>query len=73
MEVASLSPGLIEILRSTLVRVEQKLGLSPHDSAVVELRHSIVRMITELEIAKARETEKEQDSEPEQQRQEPAA
>jgi hypothetical protein len=30
-------------------------------------------MITELEIAKARETEKEQDSEPDQQKREPAA
>jgi len=70
--VASLSPGLIEILRSTLARVEQKLGLSPHDNAVVELRHSIVRMITELEIAKARETEQET-SAPVEQKHDPAA
>ena len=71
--MASLSPGLIEILRSTLARVEQKLGLSPNDNAVIELRHSIVRMITELEIAKARETEKEQESAPVEQKREPAA
>ena len=61
------------MLRSTLARVEQKLGLSPHDHAVVELRHSIVRMITELEISKARETEKEQDSEAVEHKREPAA
>ncbi len=71
--MASLSPGLIEILRSTLARVEQKLGLSPNDNAVKELRYSIVRMITELEIAKARETENEKDSAAVEQKREPAA
>ncbi|WP_263418917.1 hypothetical protein [Terriglobus albidus] len=38
-----------------------------------ELRYSIVRMITELEIAKARETENEKDSAAVEQKREPAA
>ena len=49
------SPGLVvEILRSTLARVEQSADLSPDDQALVKLRNLVLRLIAELEVAKAR-------------------
>jgi len=44
------SPNIIEILRSTLERVEKNAALSPDDPALQELRRMILRMIVELEI-----------------------
>jgi hypothetical protein len=50
------SPSLVEILRSTLARVEQSADLSPDDPAVVKLRNLVLRLIAELEVAKTRKT-----------------
>lgn len=44
--------GLIEILRATLRRLEQTQDLSPDDSTLLELKHSILRTIAELEIVR---------------------
>jgi len=44
------SPNIIEILRSTLERVEKNVALSPDDPALQELRRMILRTIVELEI-----------------------
>lgn len=48
------SPSLVEILRSTLARVEQSADLSPDDPAMVKLRRLVLRLIAELEVAKTR-------------------
>jgi hypothetical protein len=48
------SPSLVEILRSTLARVEQSADLSPADPSVVQLRRWVLRLIAELEVAKTR-------------------
>jgi hypothetical protein len=50
--MTEISPTLVEVLRSTIVRVEQSADLHPDDPAIVELKSSIVRSVTELEIAK---------------------
>jgi hypothetical protein len=46
------SDNLVEVLRSTIVQVEQSADLRPDDPAIVELKNSIVRTVAELEIAK---------------------
>jgi hypothetical protein len=48
------SPRLVEILRSTLARVEQSADLSPDDPALVKLRDFVLHLIAELEVAKTR-------------------
>ena len=50
--MAEISPTLVEVLRSTIVQVEQSADLRPDDPAIAELKSSIVRSVTELEIAK---------------------
>lgn len=50
------SPNIVEILRSTLARVEQSTDLAPDDPARAELRHLVVRLIAELEVEKTRKT-----------------
>jgi hypothetical protein len=52
--MVEVSPNLIEILRSTLARVEQTANLRPNDPAVIQLRHAVLSLITELEIEKTR-------------------
>lgn len=47
-----ISPRLVEVVRSTIVQVEQTADLRPDDPAIVELKSSIVRSVSELEIAK---------------------
>jgi hypothetical protein len=47
-----ISHSLVEVLRSTIVQVEQNADLRPDDPAIVELKSSIVRTVAELEIAK---------------------
>jgi hypothetical protein len=49
----SASPSLIEVLRSTLNRLEQHEDLASDDPALAELKGSILRTITELEVTKA--------------------
>jgi hypothetical protein len=46
------SPSLIEVLRSTLNRLEQHEDLASDDPALAELKGSILRTITELEVTK---------------------
>jgi hypothetical protein len=48
------SPRLVEILRSTLARVEQSADLSPDDPALVKLRDFVLHLIAELEVTKTR-------------------
>jgi hypothetical protein len=52
--MVEVSPSLVEILRSTLARVERSVDLSPDDPALAELRSLVLRLIAELEVAKAR-------------------
>jgi hypothetical protein len=47
------SPTLIELLRSTLTRLEETEGLDPNDPRVVEFKNSILRSIAELELRKS--------------------
>ncbi len=42
--------GLVDLLRSTLRRLEESEGISPNDPAYLELKNSILRSIAELEI-----------------------
>jgi hypothetical protein len=46
------SPSLVEVLRSTLKRLEQNEDLAADDPALAELKGSILRTITELEVGK---------------------
>jgi hypothetical protein len=46
------SSSLVEVLRSTLKQLEQNEDLASDDPALAELKGSIVRAITELEIGK---------------------
>lgn len=46
------SPSLVEVLRSTLKRLEQNEDLASDDPALAELKGTIVRAITEMEVGK---------------------
>jgi esterase/lipase superfamily enzyme len=46
------SPSLAEVLRSTLKRLEQNEDLASDDPALNELKGTILRAITELEVGK---------------------
>jgi hypothetical protein len=46
------SPSLAEVLRSTLKRLEQNEDLASDDPALAELKATILRAITELEVGK---------------------
>jgi hypothetical protein len=46
------SDRLFEVLRSTIVQVEETADLRADDPAIVELKSSIVRTVAELEIVK---------------------
>jgi hypothetical protein len=48
---------LIDLLRSTLTKLEQSHELASDDAALAELRNTIVRSIAELEIARARKAD----------------
>ena len=45
-------PEVVEAARSALERVEQTEELSPDDPAMVQVQHTIVRSMAELEIRK---------------------
>jgi hypothetical protein len=47
------APGLIEVLRSTLERLERSPEVKYDDSAFRELKSSILRAIAELEVKKS--------------------
>jgi hypothetical protein len=44
-------PSLINVLRSTLQHLEEELG--SNDASLVELKHTVLQIITELELAKS--------------------
>ena len=46
------SVGILDILRSTLFRLQQTEEFQQDDPAVVELKRHIVRSISELEVLK---------------------
>jgi hypothetical protein len=50
MPTPSSSPMLIELLRSTLRRLEESQGVDPNDPTMIEIKNSILRSITELEV-----------------------
>ena len=47
------SPTLIQLLRSTLRRLEENSGLDSNDPKLVEFKNSILRAIAELEIQRS--------------------
>jgi len=50
--VMEVPPNLTEILCLTLARVEEHSDLPPNDPALVQLRHLVLSLIAELELAK---------------------
>ncbi len=46
------SPKLIQVLRSTLNRLQKSEELAPDDPALAELKESVLSKIAELEVAK---------------------
>jgi len=46
------SPNLVQILRSTLRRLEQSTEFSSDDLALRELKHSVLRLIADLQLRK---------------------
>lgn len=46
-------PALIDLLRSTLRRLEQTEDLRPDDPALLEIKSHILRAIAELEILRS--------------------
>ena len=49
-------PSLIEKIRNTLCDLEQRTGWEPDDPAIRHLRHSIMKIIIEMELAKQHRT-----------------
>jgi hypothetical protein len=47
------SPTLLELLSSTLARLEEAEGLDPNDPRLIEVKNSILRSIAELELRKS--------------------
>ena len=46
-------PALIDLLRSTLRRLEASEGLRPDDPALIEIKSHILRAIAELELQRS--------------------
>lgn len=46
------TPSLIEMLRTTLRRLEENEEIDPADPALLELKNSILRAIGEMELKK---------------------
>jgi hypothetical protein len=44
------TPSLVDLLRSTLHRLEQSPGIDPRDPRFLELKATILRSIAELEV-----------------------
>jgi hypothetical protein len=59
MPVESSPPDIIEILGSTLERIEQSGEINPGDPAFVKLKRSVARAIAEFEVAKTARSEAE--------------
>jgi len=53
-EASPTLPRLIDILRLSLARVEQFSDLPPDDPALAYLRHLVLHLIEELEVAATR-------------------
>jgi hypothetical protein len=46
--------SLAEVLRTTLTAIECGEALRPDDPALTELKHSVLRLLAELEVLKAK-------------------
>ncbi|HEX9201774.1 MAG TPA: hypothetical protein VF865_19610 [Acidobacteriaceae bacterium] len=51
--MVNFSPAFLEVLRSTLERVEHTLELAPDDPKLIEFKRSVLRAIAELEMRKS--------------------
>lgn len=47
-----LSPAFLQVLRSTLQRLEEAPGVDPDDPKLLEFKASIMRAIAEMEMRK---------------------
>lgn len=56
------SSQLFEVIRVAVEQVELSSGVAPDDPAIVELKHSVVRTVGELEVAKARREDQDMES-----------
>jgi hypothetical protein len=56
------SSQLFEVIRVAVEQVELSSGVAPDDPAIVELKHSVVRTVGELEVAKARREDQDTES-----------
>jgi hypothetical protein len=52
-----LPSNLRDILRTTVARIEERAALGPDDPAVAEVKKNVLRVITELEVAKTEQPE----------------
>jgi hypothetical protein len=49
---------LHNLICGAVQKVEQTTGVAPDDPAIVELKHSVVRAVVELELEKAKRQDK---------------
>jgi hypothetical protein len=62
MQSSNNSPSLLNVIRCAVQQVEQSSGVAPDDPAIVELKQNVARTVGELEVAKAKRQD--QDEEP---------
>ncbi|MGA2217878.1 MAG: hypothetical protein ABSG51_07320 [Terracidiphilus sp.] len=55
------SPQLFEVIRVAVQQVEQSSGVAPDDPAIVGLKHNVVRSVGELEVAKAKRRDRDEE------------
>ena len=48
------APNLVEMLRSTLLKLQESIELDPHDPALQRLKSALLRHLAELEMSRAR-------------------
>ena len=51
--MADFSPAFLEVLRSTLERMEQMPGHDPRDPKYLEFKAAILRAVAEMEVRKS--------------------
>jgi hypothetical protein len=59
------APNLIDLVRAALKRVEESSGVDPNDTAVRELKSSVIRNIAEREVRRAEVAQEGTDTAPE--------
>lgn len=47
------APNLVEMLRSTLRKLQESIDLDPHDPALQHLKSALLRDLAELEMSRA--------------------